>query len=238
MTERDDDFGDAPTPPEPFDPSTQEFPAVGRGDEDEPQTEERPRDPGRPFMPPDLEEEMGGSLDLDADLEQARLLEAERIERRHEAVSMDTSTFMAIPAPTPTTPFVPPEFDEKAGAPGPLDGVLLDRDGLLARRRPGPGDRRGELLRHHGADVRVHHRLPGPEPGPLAVRGRRDPGRLRAGLHRGAREGQQARGVPARLDPDLHGHPGARGDHGALHPARAGHHAASSRPASAARSST
>jgi putative peptidoglycan lipid II flippase len=41
--------------------------------------------------------------------------EAERIEQRHEAVSMDTSTFMAIPAPTPTTPFVPPEFDEKQG---------------------------------------------------------------------------------------------------------------------------
>jgi len=41
--------------------------------------------------------------------------EAGRIERRHEAVSMDTSTFMAIPAPTPSTPFVPPEFDEKQG---------------------------------------------------------------------------------------------------------------------------
>ncbi|HKH23112.1 MAG TPA: murein biosynthesis integral membrane protein MurJ, partial [Solirubrobacterales bacterium] len=41
--------------------------------------------------------------------------EAERIERRYEAVSMDTSTFMAIPAPTPQTPFVPPEFDAKQG---------------------------------------------------------------------------------------------------------------------------
>ena len=28
---------------------------------------------------------------------------------------MDTSTFQAIPAPTPPTPFVPPEFDEKRG---------------------------------------------------------------------------------------------------------------------------
>ena len=28
---------------------------------------------------------------------------------------MDTSTFMAIPAPTPTTPFIPPEFDERQG---------------------------------------------------------------------------------------------------------------------------
>src|SRR4029453_164061 len=41
--------------------------------------------------------------------------EAEGIERRHEAVSMDTSTFMAIPAPTPSTPFVPPDFDEREG---------------------------------------------------------------------------------------------------------------------------
>jgi putative peptidoglycan lipid II flippase len=41
--------------------------------------------------------------------------EAEEIERRHEAVLMDTSTFMAIPAPTPATPFVPPEFDERQG---------------------------------------------------------------------------------------------------------------------------
>jgi putative peptidoglycan lipid II flippase len=66
-------LGEGPaTPPEPFDPSTGEFPPVRQG-------------------------------------------EAERIERRHEAVSMDTSTFMAIPAPTPTTPFIPPELDEKAG---------------------------------------------------------------------------------------------------------------------------
>jgi putative peptidoglycan lipid II flippase len=41
--------------------------------------------------------------------------ETERIEQRHEAVSMDTSTFQAIPAPTPRTTFVPPEFDEKRG---------------------------------------------------------------------------------------------------------------------------
>jgi putative peptidoglycan lipid II flippase len=41
--------------------------------------------------------------------------EAEEIEERHEAVLMDTSTFMAVPAPTPTTPFVPPEFDEREG---------------------------------------------------------------------------------------------------------------------------
>src|SRR5256885_226394 len=77
MTERGDGEFDEqpPAPPEPFDPSTREFPAV----------------------------------------EQREAEEAERIERRHEAVSMDTSTFMAIPAPTPTTPFVPPDFDERQG---------------------------------------------------------------------------------------------------------------------------
>jgi putative peptidoglycan lipid II flippase len=99
MTERGDGDGDeqmrgdVPDPPEPFDPS----------------------DPGRPFMPPDLQEEMGGSLDLDADLEEARFLEDERRERGHDAVSMDTSTFMAIPAPAPSIPFIPPDFDEKEG---------------------------------------------------------------------------------------------------------------------------
>jgi putative peptidoglycan lipid II flippase len=40
---------------------------------------------------------------------------ADRVERAHEAVSMDTSTFQAIPAPTPSRPFVPPEFDEREG---------------------------------------------------------------------------------------------------------------------------
>src|SRR4051812_25417836 len=79
MTDRRDDElrGRAPEPPEPFDPSTREFPAV-EADED-------------------------------------RELEADRIEHRREAVPMDTSTFMAIPAPTPSGPFEPPEFDEKEG---------------------------------------------------------------------------------------------------------------------------
>ena len=51
MTERrDDDMrGQPPDPPEPFDPSTREFEAVDPTEE---------RDPGRPFVPPDLEEEM------------------------------------------------------------------------------------------------------------------------------------------------------------------------------------
>jgi putative peptidoglycan lipid II flippase len=46
---------------------------------------------------------------------QSREREAESLEQRHEAASMDTSTFMAIPAPTPTMPFIPPEFDERQG---------------------------------------------------------------------------------------------------------------------------
>jgi putative peptidoglycan lipid II flippase len=68
---RDSIDDEPPSPAEPFDPSTRDFPAVKR--------------------------------------------EADRIEQRHEAASMDTSTFMAIPAPTPTTPFIPPEFDERQG---------------------------------------------------------------------------------------------------------------------------
>src|SRR3954471_3291150 len=105
MTERRDDEirGKPPDPPEPFDPSTREFPSVDPEEE---------RDAGRPFVPPDLEEEMGGTLNLHADLEKARDREAERIEHRHEAVARDTSTFMAIPAPAPSGPFIPPEFDE------------------------------------------------------------------------------------------------------------------------------
>jgi putative peptidoglycan lipid II flippase len=69
--ERGDPVGEPPSPAEPFDPSTREFPAIDRS------------------------------------------REAERIEQRHEAVLMDTSTFMAIPAPTPATPFVPPEFERQ-----------------------------------------------------------------------------------------------------------------------------
>jgi putative peptidoglycan lipid II flippase len=84
MTERGDRGRglpeEPPVPPEPFDPSTREFPAV---------------DP--------------------ASHEAADERESDEIERRHEAVLMDTSTFMAIPAPTPRTPFVPPEFDERQG---------------------------------------------------------------------------------------------------------------------------
>src|SRR5215208_2812284 len=66
----------------------------------EPPAPHEPFDPSTPEFPAIDRDEAG---------------EAERIEQRHEAVTMDTSTFMAIPAPTPTTPFVPPEFEERPG---------------------------------------------------------------------------------------------------------------------------
>jgi putative peptidoglycan lipid II flippase len=66
-------------------------------------------DPREPFDPSTRE---FPAVQVDED---ARERESDRIEQRHEAVSMDTSTFMAIPAPTPPTPFVPPEFDERSG---------------------------------------------------------------------------------------------------------------------------
>jgi putative peptidoglycan lipid II flippase len=73
---------------------------------------ERPPAPSEPFDPSTREFPAVESGDTQEVREER---EAERIERRHEAVSMDTSTFMAIPAPTPTTPFIPPEFDERQG---------------------------------------------------------------------------------------------------------------------------
>jgi putative peptidoglycan lipid II flippase len=79
-----------------------------RGDRQGPLDGEPPA-PSEPFDPSTHEFPAVGPE------EEAREKEAEQIERRHEAVSMDTSTFMAIPAPTPTTPFVPPEFDERQG---------------------------------------------------------------------------------------------------------------------------
>jgi putative peptidoglycan lipid II flippase len=71
-----------------------------------------PPSPNEPFDPSTRDFpviEPGGSR------ESREAREAEGIEQRHEAASMDTSTFMAIPAPTPTAPFVPPEFDEREG---------------------------------------------------------------------------------------------------------------------------
>jgi putative peptidoglycan lipid II flippase len=68
--------------------------------------------PGEPFDPSTRD---FPAIDPGDRSEAAGEREAEGIERRHEAVSMDTSTFMAIPAPTPSTPFVPPDFDERQG---------------------------------------------------------------------------------------------------------------------------
>ena len=49
-----------------------------------------------------------------------------------------------------------------------------------------PRDRRRQLLRHQRADVGLHDRLPGPEPGPRPVRRRGPAAGLRPGLHRAA----------------------------------------------------
>ena len=38
-----------------------------------------------------------------------------REDRAHEAISMDTDTFMAVPAPTPSEPFEPPDLEEREG---------------------------------------------------------------------------------------------------------------------------
>jgi putative peptidoglycan lipid II flippase len=62
-----------------------------RGDRQDDEPLEAPPPPGEPFDP------------------------ADRVERAHEAVSMDTSTFQAIPAPTPSRPFIPPAFDDREG---------------------------------------------------------------------------------------------------------------------------
>ena len=69
----------------------------------------------------------------------------------------------------------------------PLDRLLLDRHRRLAHRRPRPRGRRRRLLRRQRPDVGVHDRLPGPQPGPRAVRRRRPAAGLRPGLHRAAR---------------------------------------------------
>ena len=142
---------------------------------------------------------------------------SEEQERRlaplHESVSMDTDTFMAIPAPVPRTTFEPPDFEEREGRLG-LSTAFFSA-ATAASRVAG-------LVREivaasyfgiSGADVRVHDRLPDPEPGPQPVRGRGDPGGLRPGLPREARAGGPPRGVPARLAADLPGGDGARGAH-------------------------
>src|SRR4051812_36580814 len=76
---------------------------------------ERGQGPGEPPVPPEPFDPSTREFEAVEPTDPREEGEAERIEQRHEAVSMDTSTFMAIPAPTPTSPFVPPEFDEKQG---------------------------------------------------------------------------------------------------------------------------
>jgi putative peptidoglycan lipid II flippase len=78
---------------------------------------DRGREPPVPGEPPAPSEPFDPSTrDFPAvGPDESREREAESLEQRHEAASMDTSTFMAIPAPTPTTPFIPPEFDERQG---------------------------------------------------------------------------------------------------------------------------
>jgi putative peptidoglycan lipid II flippase len=64
--------------------------------------------PREPFDPSTREFEAGTPT--------SRERERERLEgRTREAVSMDTDTFMAIPAPTPARPFEPPEWGEREG---------------------------------------------------------------------------------------------------------------------------
>ncbi|MBM3667939.1 MAG: murein biosynthesis integral membrane protein MurJ [Actinobacteria bacterium] len=88
----DDSLGTPPpAPPEPFDPSTREFEAVPPP----PEPPEPPAPPGpAPFDPGDP---------------------PTRESVIREGLSMDTDTFMAIPAPSPPTTFEPPEFDQKQG---------------------------------------------------------------------------------------------------------------------------
>jgi putative peptidoglycan lipid II flippase len=78
---------------------------------------DRGREPPVPGEPPAPSEPFDPSTrDFPAvDPGESREREADSLEQRHEAASMDTSTFMAIPAPTPTMPFIPPEFDERQG---------------------------------------------------------------------------------------------------------------------------
>ena len=124
----------------------------------------------------------------------ARRRREARGERRERVLSMDTETFMAIPAPSPRTTFEPPEFDQREGRIGLSTAFFsiataASRIAGLVREIVA-----AELLRHHGADVGLHDRLPGPEPGPQPVRRRGDPGRLRPGLHRRS----SSRGTAAR----------------------------------------
>ena len=72
-------------------------------------------DPGRPFAPPPREDARWLREGVDPD--EARAAAERRAAERRERVaySMDTETFLAIPAPSPRTTFEPPEFDQREG---------------------------------------------------------------------------------------------------------------------------
>ena len=92
----------------------------------------------------------------------------------------------------------------------------------------GARGRRGGLLRHDRSGVGVHARVADPEPDVEPVRAGGAVGGVRAGVHRSAAAGTQARGVQARLDAVLDhpdrarrahraGDPAGRRDHAAVH---------------------
>jgi len=76
-------------------------------------------DPRRPFEPPVRDDAGRGDDEVDAesDAEAARAAAESRGNARGErrAFTMDTETFMAVPAPAPSTTFEPPEFDHREG---------------------------------------------------------------------------------------------------------------------------
>ncbi len=90
---RDELGAPPPAPPGPFEPSTGEFEAVS---------------------PAPIPDERG---DRAPALEGESAFEAPETASRAETISftMDTEAFLAVPAPSPTTTFEPPEFDRREG---------------------------------------------------------------------------------------------------------------------------
>ena len=70
-----------------------------------------PPEPPEPFDPSTREFE---AVQRPAEAEREEEF-SDREERAREGFAMDTSTFMAIPAPVPRGSFIPPEFDEREG---------------------------------------------------------------------------------------------------------------------------
>ncbi len=73
-----------------------------------------PPEPPGPFDP---SRESGAGRTPEPEDEQGHLTEeqVERLAPLHEGVSMDTETFMAIPAPVPRSTFEPPDFEQREG---------------------------------------------------------------------------------------------------------------------------